>query len=48
MTIKLYREIVIEAENARETLVQEKLPYEKNELEVMSKDTLDYHYGKLA
>ena len=48
MTIKLYRKIVIEADTARENLVQEKLPYEKNELEVMSSDTLDYHYGKLA
>jgi len=48
MTIKLYREIVIEADTVRENLVQEKLPYEKNELEVMSSDTLDYHYGKLA
>ena len=48
MTIKLYRKIVIEADTARENLVQEKLPYEKNELEVMSSDTLDYHFGKLA
>ncbi len=33
----------------RQILVQEKLPYAKTELApVMSRDTLDYHYGKLA
>lgn len=33
----------------RKILVQEKLPYAKTALApVMSKDTLDYHYGKLA
>lgn len=34
---------------SRETLELTKLPYAKTDLEpVMSKDTIDYHYGKLA
>ena len=34
---------------AKQKLVQEKLPYKKNELDpVMSEDTINFHYGKLA
>ena len=34
---------------AKQTLVQEKLPYAKTDLDpVMSESTLNYHYGKLA
>ena len=36
-------------ESKDQTLVQEKLPFDRKALEpVMSKATLDYHYGKLA
>ena len=49
MNIKNYRDIVILAEAAREKLAQESLPYDKDDLDpVMSKETLDYHYSKLA
>ena len=34
---------------SKKQLVLEKLPYDKNKLNpVMSQDTIDYHYGKLA
>jgi Fe-Mn family superoxide dismutase len=49
MDIKQLKNIVLEAETRRETLVQEALPYSREELDpVLSKDSLDYHYGKLA
>lgn len=49
MDIKKYRDIVTEADSKKESLVQEKLPYNRNELDpVLSQQTLDYHYGKLA
>lgn len=49
MDIKTLRNIVILAESERETLVLERLPVEKSDLSpVMSEQTLDYHYGKLA
>jgi len=36
-------------ESTREKLVLEPLPYDRGDLEsVMSKETIDYHYGKLA
>jgi Fe-Mn family superoxide dismutase len=47
--LKKYRDIVVLAESKRETLVQEKLPVDSTSLKpVMSKETIDYHYGKLA
>lgn len=49
MDIKTLRNIVILAESERETLVLERLPVEKSDLSpIMSEQTLDYHYGKLA
>jgi Fe-Mn family superoxide dismutase len=49
MNLKQLKNIIIEADSRRETLVQESLPYERTELEpVLSKQSLDYHYGKLA
>ena len=49
MDIKKYVDIVILAETTREKLEQKSLPYDKDDLApVMSKETLDYHYGKLA
>ena len=43
------KRIVLEAETSKDKLVLESLPYDRTELEpVMSEDTLDYHYGKLA
>ena len=49
MDIKNYRDLVILAESPREKLVQESLPYGRDDLApVKSKETIDYHYGKLA
>lgn len=49
MDIKDLKRIVTEADTRRNTLIQEQLPYGRNELDpVLSKRTLDYHYGKLA
>ena len=49
MDIKQLRNIIVEAEARRETLVQEQLPYARTELDpVLSEQSLDYHYGKLA
>ena len=49
MSIKNYRDIVILAEAEREKLVLEKLPTNRTALTpVMSQETLNYHYGKLA
>jgi Fe-Mn family superoxide dismutase len=43
------RQIIIEAETTREKLVLEPLPYEKTDLSpVLSKDSINYHYEKLA
>jgi Fe-Mn family superoxide dismutase len=43
------KQLVIEAETKKDTLVLEKLPYNRNDLNpVMSESTIDYHYGKLA
>jgi superoxide dismutase, Fe-Mn family len=48
-SINFYRKIVILAESERESLVQEKLPFDLKDLDpVMSEETLNYHYGKLA
>ena len=39
------KQLIIEAERAKKTLVLEKLPYSRSELNpVMSEQTLDYHY----
>ncbi len=47
--IEHFRNIVVEAETSREMLILQKLPYEKSDLDpVMSQETIDYHYGKLA
>jgi len=47
--LEKYRNIVVEAQTKREKLVLEKLPYERNALEpVMSKETIDLHYGVLS
>jgi Fe-Mn family superoxide dismutase len=41
--------LVAEAETKKDKLVLEKLPYARNALApVMSENTIDYHYGKLA
>lgn len=49
MSIENYIKIVILAESERETLVQEKLPIDRKDLEpVMSEMTVKYHYDKLA
>lgn len=49
MDIKKYVDIVVLAESQREVLVQEKLPVGREDLSpVMSEETVDYHYGKLA
>jgi Fe-Mn family superoxide dismutase len=49
MDIKKYRDIVKLAESRRERLEQVSLPYSRDDLDpVISKNTLDYHYGKLA
>ena len=49
MDLKNLRDIVVLAESQRETLVQEKLPVNRTALApVMSENTLNYHYGKLA
>lgn len=43
------RQIIIEAEKHKETLVLEKLPYDRKDLEpVLSKNNLNAHYGVLA
>lgn len=44
-----FRQIVIEADTHKEKLILEKLPYVKTDLNpVLSKESLDIHYGKLA
>jgi Fe-Mn family superoxide dismutase len=49
MNLKKYIDIVNLAESKREQLKQESLDYSREELSpVLSKQTLDYHYGKLA
>ena len=43
------RALIVEAETKKTNLVLEKLPYSRDDLDpVMSRETLDYHYGKLA
>jgi len=43
------KQLIIEAETHVDKLVLEPLPYDRNGLSpVMSKETLDYHYGELA
>lgn len=43
------KQLIIEAERSKKTLVLEKLPYSRSDLApVMSEQTIDYHYGKLA
>jgi len=43
------RDLIKLLEEKQEKLVLEKLPYNRNALSpVMSKETVDYHYGKLA
>lgn len=43
------KQLIIEAERSKKTLILEKLPYDRSDLApVMSKETLDYHYGNLA
>jgi superoxide dismutase, Fe-Mn family len=49
MSIKKYLEVVSLAESKREKLAQENISYGRDDLApVLSKQTLDYHYGKLA
>lgn len=49
MSIKKYVDIVVLAEAKRETLEQQKLTYNLEDLDpVLSEKTLKYHYGKLA
>jgi len=41
--------VINEAENRKEKLVLESLPYDRTDLEpVMSKETIDYHFSSLA
>lgn len=48
-TISDLIQIVAEADAKREKLTQDPLPYSRTDLDpVMSKDTMDYHYGTLA
>lgn len=43
------KQLIIEAERSKTTLALEKLPYAREDLSpVLSKESLDYHYGKLA
>lgn len=43
------KQLIMEAEQSKKTLVLEKLPYNREDLSpVLSKESLDYHYGKLA
>jgi Fe-Mn family superoxide dismutase len=43
------KQLIIEAERSKKTLILEKLPYSREDLApVMSKETLDYHYATLA
>jgi Fe-Mn family superoxide dismutase len=43
------KRMVIEADTKKDKLVLESLPYARTDLApVMSEDTIDYHYGKLA
>jgi Fe-Mn family superoxide dismutase len=43
------KQLIVEAEKSKKTLILEKLPYSREDLEpVMSKAALDYHYGTLA
>jgi len=47
--LKELKDFIAEAESKRETLVLEKLPYDRSALEpVMSKETIDLHYGVLS
>jgi|TARA_B100001094_G_C18094423_1_gene752231 superoxide dismutase, Fe-Mn family len=47
--LKELKDIVIEADTKRPTLVLNKLPYARDALEpVMSKESVDLHYGKLS
>jgi superoxide dismutase, Fe-Mn family len=49
MTLKKYIDIVNLAESEREQLKQESLAHSRDDFApVLSKQTLDYHYGKLA
>lgn len=49
MSLEKFRKIVNLAEAAREKLMQEPLPYGRDDLDpVKSKDSIDYHYGTLA
>lgn len=48
-TLLELKQIVVLAETKKETLSLQSLSYAKNSLEpVMSQDTIDYHFGKLA
>lgn len=43
------KQLIIEAERSKKTLILETLPYSRGDLApVMSEQTVDYHYGKLA
>lgn len=44
-----FRQIIVEADSNKETLILEKLPYDREDLSpVLSKNNLDIHYGTLA
>ena len=48
-TLPDLRQIIIEAETSKQRLVLEYLPYDRNGLApILSKESIDYHYGKLA
>jgi len=43
------KQLIIDVEETKKSVVLEKLPYAREDLDpVMSKETLDYHYGTLA
>jgi Fe-Mn family superoxide dismutase len=48
-TLPELKQLVVLAESKKDTLVLEYLPYGRDDLApVLSKDAIDYHYGKLA
>jgi len=48
-TLPALRQLIIEAETSNKNLVLDYLPYGRSDLEpVLSEQSIDYHYGKLA
>jgi Fe-Mn family superoxide dismutase len=48
-TLPDLRQLIIEAETSNKSLILDYLPYGRSDLEpILSKKSIDYHYGKLA